>query len=129
MKQGKSTATRQSRRSPCPVASALDLLGDKWSLLVVRDVLFLSKRRYNELLASPEGIPSNILAERLRRLEQAGLLRKQAYQRKPVRYEYHLTPKGTELLPVFRELIRWANRHITGTVKPPPDFFDIPGNR
>jgi DNA-binding HxlR family transcriptional regulator len=128
VKKGKTVAKRACRRSPCPVASALDLLGDKWSLLVVRDLLFLGKRRYNELLASPEGIPSNILADRLKRMEQAGLMRKQAYQRKPMRYEYHLTPKGIELLPVFKELTCWANRHIPGTIKPPPDFFDKSGN-
>ncbi|MCR4301168.1 MAG: helix-turn-helix transcriptional regulator [Sulfuricaulis sp.] len=124
MKKAKSADSRACRRSPCPVASALDLLGDKWSLLVVRDVLFLGKRRYNELLDSPEGIPSNILADRLRRLEQAGLIRKQTYQRNPVRYEYHLTSKGTELLPVFKELASWANRHIPGTLKPPPGFYN-----
>lgn len=110
------------------MAGALDLLGDKWSLLVVRDLLFLGRRRYNELLASPEGIPSNILADRLRRLEEAGLMRKQSYQRKPMRYEYHLTTRGLELLPVFKELTRWANRHIPGTATPAPGFFDTPGN-
>lgn len=107
------------QRSDCPIASSLDIVGDKWTLLVVRDLMFRGKRLYGELAESPEGIPSNILAERLKRLEAAGLIEKSPYQQNPVRYEYTLTAKGADLLPVLVELMRWGNRHIPGTLKVP----------
>ncbi len=121
-KPGKSEACL--KRSVCPVANALDLVGDKWTLLVVRDLMFLGKRRYGELAQSAEGIPSNILADRLKRLEELGLVSKKAYQQNPVRHEYHLTPMGGDLLPVLKEMIRWANKHIPGTARPPKGFFE-----
>ena len=106
------------KRSPCPISTTLDILGDKWTLLVIRD-LFLGKRLYGEFIESPEGIPTNILADRLKRLEAAGLITKEAYQERPVRYAYSLTRKGADLLPVLTEIMRWADRHIPGTAKPP----------
>ena len=111
-------------RSVCPIAGALDLLGDKWTLLVIRDLLFRGKRRFNELQSSPEGIPTNLLTDRLRRLEECGLVTKVAYQSRPPRYEYHLTPMGMDLLPVLTALIAWANRHLPGTAKPPPGLIE-----
>jgi len=111
------------RRSPCPVASALDLLGDRWTLIVVRDLLFFDKRRFADLLASPEGISTNILAERLDRLERLGLVERRRYQERPPRDEYHLTEAGRDLFPVLRELVRWGHRHIPGTFAPPAGFF------
>lgn len=111
-------------RSVCPIASALDLLGDKWTLLVIRDLLFRDKRRFNELQSSPEGIPTNILTDRLRRLEDCGVVVKVAYQSRPPRYEYHLTSMGADLYPVLIALIEWGNRHIPGTAKPPPGLIE-----
>lgn len=113
-----------SGRSACPIANTLDLIGDKWTLLVVRDLLFLGKRLYGELMQSPEGVPSNILAERLKRLENAGLLEKSPYQQNPVRHEYRLTPKGSDLFPVLKEIIRWGNKYVQGTTVPPSGFLD-----
>jgi DNA-binding HxlR family transcriptional regulator len=101
-------------RSSCAVASTLDLVGDKWSLLVVRDLLH-GKRTYGEILQSPEGIPTNILADRLARLEQVGIIESAAYQERPVRYAYTLTPKGRDLGDVVRALVRWGKKHIPGT--------------
>ena len=101
-------------RSSCAVASTLDLVGDKWSLLVIRDLLH-GKRTYGEILQSPEGIPTNILADRLARLEQAGIIESAAYQERPLRYAYTLTPKGGDLGDVVRALVRWGKRHIPGT--------------
>lgn len=98
----------------CPVASTLELLGDRWTLVVVRD-LFLGKRRYGEFQESPEGIPTNILAERLKRLETLGIVQKTPYQEHPVRHDYTLTPKGRELLPVIRALREWGLKHIPDT--------------
>lgn len=133
MKHRKRTsAETQCKRSVCPIANALDLVGDKWTLLVVRDLLFMGKRLYGELIRSPEGIPSNLLADRLKRLEEAGLVTKAPYQHNPVRHQYRLTPKGADLLPVLKEIIRWANKHIPGTAAPPPGFlekFDTPAKR
>ena len=108
------------KRSPCPIANTLDLVGDKWTLLIARDLLFFGKRQYREFSASPEGIPTNILADRLKRMETAGLIEKSPYQLHPVRYAYALTPKGAGLRPVLVALIEWGNRHIPGTYRPPP---------
>ena len=102
-------------RSFCPVACSLDLLGDKWTLLVVRDLL-LGKTTYTQFQKSPEGIPTNILAERLKRLQTAGIIEKSRYQERPVRYAYHLTEKGRDLRPVLSAMIDWGNKYISGTV-------------
>lgn len=109
-------------RSPCPVAVTLDILGDKWTLLVVRD-LFMGKRLYGEFTASPEAIPTNILAERLKRLEAQGLISKTPYQERPLRYAYALTDKGRGLAPVLMEMARWGNKHYPGTLIPPQEML------
>jgi DNA-binding HxlR family transcriptional regulator len=90
----------------------------------VRDLLFYEKRRFAEFLASPEGIATNILADRLDRLEQAGLIRRRRYQERPPREEYRVTKRGRDLTPVLRELIRWGKRHVPGTAQHPPDDLD-----
>ena len=102
-------------RSSCPVACSLDLFGDKWTLLVVRDLL-LGKTTYTQFQKSPEGIPTNILAERLKRLQTSGIIEKSRYQERPVRYAYHLTEKGRDLRPVLSAMIDWGNKYIPGTV-------------
>lgn len=101
-------------RSPCAVASTLDLVGDKWSLLVVRDMLH-GKNTYSQLLASPEGIPTNILADRLKRLEEAGIIVRAAYQSHPVRYAYSLSKKGEALGGILLAMVGWGKRYIPGT--------------
>jgi DNA-binding HxlR family transcriptional regulator len=108
------TEARGFLRSPCAVACTLDLVGDKWSLLVVRDLL-RGNVTYGELQNSPEGIPTNILADCLKRLEEAGLLAKSAYQEHPVRYAYELTEKGKALGDVLLAFVRWGKKHIPGT--------------
>src|SRR5262249_54749348 len=107
-------------RSPCPIGGALDLLGDRWTLLVMRDLLFYDKRRFADFLASPERIATNILTDRLDRLERCGLIRRRRYRDHPPREEYVPTTRGRDLIPVLRELIRWGQRHIPGTAKRPP---------
>jgi DNA-binding HxlR family transcriptional regulator len=102
-------------RSACAVANSLDILGDKWSLLVVRDLLH-GKRTYSELALSPEHIPTNILADRLERLVGAGIAIRTPYQQRPVRYAYTLTPKGSALGEVLLAFVRWGKQHIPGTV-------------
>src|SRR5271169_1375064 len=99
-------------RSACAVANSLDIVGDKWTLLVVRDLLH-GKRTYGELADSPERIPTNILAERLKRLEAAGIVVGSPYQERPVRYAYTLTPKGRALADVLVAFVRWGKQHIS----------------
>lgn len=111
-------------RSSCPIASALDIVGDKWSLVLVRDLL-TGKQRFNQFCDSPEGVPTNLLASRLRKLEAQGIVAKQPYQSRPVRYAYTLTPAGRALLPVLQEICRWANSHIDGTWVPPDAFMSM----
>jgi len=116
-------ATKQAglgirRRSQCPVSCTLDVLGDKWSLLVVRDLL-RGKKRYAEFLDSSEGIPTNILAERLKRLVARGVIRSHRYSQHPPRVEYELTAKGEDLRPIVRAMVDWGVRHEGGRVPPP----------
>jgi DNA-binding HxlR family transcriptional regulator len=112
----------EDHRSPCPIATALDILGDRWTLVVLRDLL-TGKARYSEFLTSPERITTNILADRLSKMETAGLVVKTPYQRRPVRYTYALTEMGHALHPMLREMCRWANRYIPGTWTPPESFM------
>ena len=110
--------TMRFKRSSCPITAVLDTLGDKWTLLVIRD-LVLGKRRYQEFMSSPERIASNILADRLTKLEAAGLVTRRAYQQKPARYEYLLTKKGKGLRPVLEAIIVWGQEHYPGTKRFP----------
>jgi DNA-binding HxlR family transcriptional regulator len=103
------------KRSACPAACALDIAGDKWTLLVVRDLL-RGRHTFKELLAADEGIPTNILADRLKKMEQGGLLRAEPYQDKPVRWRYELTAKGRDLGHVLAAMAMWGKKHIRGTV-------------
>jgi len=110
------STTEDCHRSRCPVSCILEIVGDKWTLLVVRD-LFFDNHTFKELQASPEKIPSNILANRLKRLEHSGLVRRELYQQRPKRYAYYLTEKGLDLEPVMRSLMVWSNKHIPETFK------------
>ncbi|MFO1329040.1 MAG: helix-turn-helix domain-containing protein [Rubrivivax sp.] len=106
----RSPAPRQ-RRSGCPISIALELLGDAWSLLIVRDLMFKDRRTYNDFLGGGEGIASNILADRLRRLEAAGLIEKRRDPQDARRFLYRLSAKGMDLAPVLVELVIWSARH------------------
>lgn len=104
--------------SHCPIAYSLDLIGDRWTLLVLRDLLIVGKRRFGELLAAPEGIATNILSARLRRLEAEGLLRRERDPDNGRQVLYTPTPKALDLLPAMLELVRWAARHDSLTAAP-----------
>ena len=108
------------RRSSCPAACALDIAGDRWTLLIVRDLL-RGRTTYGALAASDEGIPTNILADRLRRMQQAGLIVAKPYQERPLRHAYELTAKGRGLGDVLASLARWGKRYVPGT-RIPPEF-------
>jgi DNA-binding HxlR family transcriptional regulator len=107
------------RRSDCPIACALDVLGDRWTLVVLRDLIFLRKRHFRDLLDSNEGIATNILASRLKQLESAALITRRADPTRARRVIYAPTAKALDLLPVLFELMRWSARHNPGTRAPP----------
>lgn len=109
-------------RSGCPIATTLDIVGDRWTLVLLRDMLN-GKAKYSEFLASPERITTNVLADRLLKMEAAGLIEKRLYQTRPERFDYALTPKGRGLHPVVREMCLWANRHVPGTWVAPESFM------
>jgi len=104
----------QDARSTCPVACLLDLVGDRWTLLVVRD-LFLGKERFDEFRASPEGIATNILSARLRKLEDDGFVERVPSPTHASRATYRLTRKGRSLAPVLSAMRDWGLAHVRGT--------------
>ncbi len=107
-----------ARRSDCPIAAGLDLFGDRWTLLLIRDMGLFDKHRNKDFQQGREAIPSNILADRLRRLVADGLVSRRPYQDRPQRFEYHLTPAGQALLPVIGAIAEWACEHIEGVRMP-----------
>jgi DNA-binding HxlR family transcriptional regulator len=117
------------RRSGCPIAFALDVLGDRWSLLVLRDVIFERKTRFREFAESAEGIASNVLAERLERLVQVGLLAKQPDGEDGRRFVYSPTEKGLDLVPTMLEIVRWSAAHDSQTAAPPEFLRELEQDR
>jgi len=101
-------------RSSCPVACALDILGDKWTLLIIRDLLS-GFTRFKEFAEGPEGIPTNILSDRLERLCDQGVVKKVPVSEGAKRFAYQLTPKGKELKKILLPLARWGMKHLPGT--------------
>lgn len=110
----KTEATNSGRRSPCPVACSLDLLGDRWTLLVVRDLWF-GRSRFKDFSASPEGIPTNILSERLERLVRNGVAERVPAADGSKRLGYQLTDKGKALGPVLAAIRDWGLSWEPGT--------------
>ncbi len=99
------------RRSGCPVSISLEMFGDRWSLLVIRDLMVRGNKTFKEFQASGEGIASNVLADRLRRLEQAGIVASEVEKADGRRVNYRLTEKGIDLAPVLLELLLWGAKH------------------
>jgi DNA-binding HxlR family transcriptional regulator len=99
---------RRQRRSDCPVHFALEVFGDPWALLIIRDLMFKHRRTYTEFLRAEEGIATNVLADRLTRLEEDGIVTKDDGSGGG---GYCLTPKGIDLLPIMMEIIGWSARH------------------
>src|SRR3989442_1074574 len=108
----------QHKRSDCPINFALETFGDPWSLLIIRDIVYFGKKTYSEFLESEEGMATNILASRLARLEQAGILVKQPSPSDKRKEEYVLTEKGLDLIPVLVELANWSAQHDPQTAAP-----------
>jgi len=106
------------RRSDCPINFALELFGDPWSLLIIRDIVYFGKKTYGEFLASEEGMATNILASRLAHLEHQGLLVKKLSEQDKRKEEYVLTEKGLDLIPVLVEMANWSAEHDPHTAAP-----------
>jgi DNA-binding HxlR family transcriptional regulator len=100
-----------NHRSYCPVNLALEVFGDRWSLIIIRDIMFEGKRYFRELLQSEEKIASNILTDRLAMLEREGILSKASDPEHKQKYIYSLTSKGIDLLPVMVEIGGWSLKH------------------
>ncbi len=94
----------------CPIARTLDIVGDRWTMLIVRD-LFLGRTRFKQFLASSPGLPSKLLSDRLKKLEQHGLIQRVVYSQHPLRAEYRLTDNGRSLAPLLKEIVRWGLDH------------------
>jgi len=98
-------------RSTCPISFSLDVLGDKWTLLILRDMVFAGKSTYGEFLQSPEKMATNILADRLATLDAQGFVTKQVAADKKSKFTYRLTEKGLDLIPLLLEIIQWGTKY------------------
>ena len=112
------TSSGPPRRSDCPISYGLDIFGDRWTLLVLRDLLLKGKRYYRELQACEEGIATNILADRLKRLENHGIVCRETDPDDRRQVIYRVTKKGLTLMPVLVELAAWGARHDADTGAP-----------
>ena len=108
-----------TRRSDCPLSASLDLFGDRWTLLVIRDIALRGLHSFSEIRDSPEGIATNILADRLERLETDGVFTKTRDPEDGRRFSYRLTEKGQDLIPILVEMILWGANHDDRTAAPP----------
>ncbi|WP_037493710.1 winged helix-turn-helix transcriptional regulator [Sneathiella glossodoripedis] len=108
-------------RSRCSIARSLEILGDKWTLLIVRDLMWHDKHTFQQLQNSEENLPPNLLSQRLKRLMKWGIIERQAYQQRPVRYRYHLTERGRELEPVLLQIMSWGHTNLQGGLYDPKE--------
>lgn len=99
-------------RSPCPIAAVLDVLGDRWTLLIIRDMMFRGFREYGEFLDAGEGISTNILAERLKRLVETGIAVRRENPADRKRVIYTLSEKGIDLMPAIFDMVEWGNKYF-----------------
>jgi DNA-binding HxlR family transcriptional regulator len=99
------------KRSDCPISCSLDVIGDKWSLLIIRDVMLRGKMSYSEFLNSEEGIATNILVSRLTILEEEEILVREVASANKSKYIYSLTQKGADLMPIIIELMDWGAKY------------------
>lgn len=110
-----------SQRTGCPIACSLDIIGDHWTLLVVRNLMFLGVHEYKDMLACEEQISSSILTDRLKKLEQNGLISSAPHPKSQRRKLYYLTSRGKDLIYVLVPLVNWATTHIGDKLDIPPE--------
>ena len=103
-------AAKKPYNQDCPIARTLDIIGDRWTVLLVRD-LFLGRGRFNQFLRSSPGLPPKLLSERLKRLEDERLIERSIYSQHPLRAEYRLTEKGRSLAPILLTMVQWGLEH------------------
>jgi DNA-binding HxlR family transcriptional regulator len=106
----------KKRRTGCPIAFGLDTFGDRWTLLIIRDILLRDCKTYGDFLEAGEGIATNILADRLKQLEQFDIITKSRDPKNRRRYLYRLTEKGLDLTPVLLEMVRWSFKYDPDTI-------------
>ena len=116
--RGMRKSCSSAQRSNCPVSQVLEQIGDRWSLLIIRDMIFLGKTEYCDFLNSEEKISTNILASRLKEMVETGLITKSRHPNDGKRFLYHITDKGIELTPLLLELLLWGKKHFPGTTIP-----------
>ena len=104
---------KSQKRSDCPISCSLDIWGDKWSLLIIRDLMFAKKCTYGDFLKSAEGIATNILASRLQSLEENEIIEKSDHPQSKAKVLYKLTQKGIDLFPILMEIHLWAEKYFT----------------
>jgi DNA-binding HxlR family transcriptional regulator len=97
----------------CPIARTLEIIGERWTILILRDLVVDGPRRFQDFERSLAGISPNTLSARLKRLEDAGVVERRFYEQHPPRAKYLLTEKGRELRPVLKALLEWGRRHTT----------------
>lgn len=110
-------------RSDCPISYVLDFFGDKWTFLIIRDLAFEGKKFYTDFLNSKEGIATNILSNRLKKLEENDIIESKVFQELKTKKEYFLTPKGKALIPVLVEMILWSTQY-QNDLAVPQEFLD-----
>lgn len=118
------TACKESLRSTCPVNYGVEVFGDRWSLLIIRDIVFSGKKTYGEFMKSAEGIATNVLASRLAFLEQQGILSRAPNPSDRRKDFYTLTERGLDLIPILLSIIMWSAEHdTTSSVRPPKELL------
>ena len=120
---------RADNKSHCPVNFGLEAIGDQWSLLIVRDIVFWGKRTYGEFLSSEEGIATNMLARRLKELCQKDIIQRQTDNEDKRKEVYSLTEKGLALIPILLEISGWSAHHDPQTIAPKEFVEYVYGNR
>lgn len=110
-------------RSDCPLNYGIEIFGDKWTLLIIRDLMFFEKRYFNELLSSAEGIATNLLADRLAMLEKEKIIRKEKDSQHKQKIIYSLTPKGIDLVPIILSIGLWSEKYATIKLNPNRDII------
>jgi DNA-binding HxlR family transcriptional regulator len=112
-------AETKSCRSTCPIANALEIVGDKWTLVILRDLMFRNLHEYKEFLESPEGIATNILSARLKFLTEDGIISRIPHPTNGTKKLYYLTERGKTLMPLLIEMTIWGSDQISGAETPP----------
>ena len=110
-------------RSDCPLNYGIEIFGDKWTLLIIRDLMFFEKRYFNELLSSAEGIATNLLADRLAMLEKEKIIRKEKDSQHKQKIIYSLSPKGIDLVPIILSIGLWSEKYATIQLNPNRDII------